>query len=96
MRQAKWAADAGFGRLWISDHFHPWNDQQGQSPLVWSVIGALSEAVPGMPVTPDPEAYARRVQSYVDARFDEVYVAQIGPRQEEFFQFWQDKVAPRL
>jgi G6PDH family F420-dependent oxidoreductase len=296
VRQAKWAADAGFERLWISDHFHPWNDQQGQSPLVWSVIGALSEAVPGMPVTTavtcptvrihpaviaqaaataavqldnrfvlgvgsgealnehilgdpwpsagvrlemleeavevirllhqggsrnhhgkhytvenariytlpdepvpiyvsafgpravrlagrigdgfvcvmpdadlvrayrdaggkgptqggfkvsyaptaeeglttahriwpneglpgelaqvlpqpkhfeqasqlvspdmldlpvgsDPEAYARRVQSYVDAGFDEVYVAQIGPRQEEFFQFWQDKVAPRL
>ena len=41
-------------------------------------------------------SHTRRVQSYVDAGFDEVYVAQIGPRQEEFFQFWQDKVAPRL
>jgi G6PDH family F420-dependent oxidoreductase len=51
VRQAKQAADAGFERLWISDHYHPWNDQQGQSPFVWSVIGALSEAVPGMPVT---------------------------------------------
>ena len=37
-------------RLWISDHFHPWNDEQGQSPFVWSVIGALSEAV-SLPVT---------------------------------------------
>src|SRR2546428_646359 len=25
-----------------SDHFHPWTDAQGQSPLVWSVIGALA------------------------------------------------------
>jgi G6PDH family F420-dependent oxidoreductase len=44
VRQAKLAEQAGFARLWISDHFHPWNDQQGQSPFVWSVIGALSEA----------------------------------------------------
>src|SRR3954463_2041495 len=49
--QARRAEDAGFEALWISDHYHPWNDQQGQSPFVWSVIGALSEAVPGMPVT---------------------------------------------
>jgi G6PDH family F420-dependent oxidoreductase len=50
VRQAKKAADAGFERLWISDHYHPWNDAQGQSPFVWSVIGALSEAV-DLPVT---------------------------------------------
>src|SRR3954452_8509680 len=43
--QARAAERAGFERLWISDHFHPWNDEQGQSPFVWSVIGALSEAV---------------------------------------------------
>jgi G6PDH family F420-dependent oxidoreductase len=45
MRQARMAADAGFQKLWISDHFHPWLEEQGQSPFVWSVIGALSEAV---------------------------------------------------
>lgn len=48
--QAKMAEDAGFERLWISDHYHPWNDTQGQSPFVWSVIGALSEAT-RLPVT---------------------------------------------
>ncbi len=48
--QAKLAEQAGFERLWISDHFHPWNAEQGNSPLVWSVIGALSEAV-SLPVT---------------------------------------------
>jgi G6PDH family F420-dependent oxidoreductase len=50
VRQAKQAVDAGFERLWISDHYHPWTDAQGQSPFVWSVIGALSEAV-DLPVT---------------------------------------------
>jgi G6PDH family F420-dependent oxidoreductase len=50
LEQARLAEEAGFEALWISDHFHPWNDQQGQSPFVWSVIGALSEAT-DLPVT---------------------------------------------
>ena len=50
VRQAKLAEQAGFERLWISDHFHPWNAEQGNSPFVWSVIGALSEAV-SLPIT---------------------------------------------
>ncbi|HEY2436291.1 MAG TPA: LLM class flavin-dependent oxidoreductase, partial [Solirubrobacteraceae bacterium] len=44
VRQARLAEEAGFEGLWISDHFHPWNEQQGHSPLVWSVIGAIAEA----------------------------------------------------
>ncbi|MCV7197390.1 TIGR03557 family F420-dependent LLM class oxidoreductase [Mycobacterium angelicum] len=48
--QAKRAEAAGFDALWISDHFHPWNDEQGQSPFVWGVIGALSQ-VTRLPVT---------------------------------------------
>ena len=48
--QAKRAEAAGFEALWISDHFHPWNDEQGQSPFVWGVIGALSEAT-SLPIT---------------------------------------------
>jgi G6PDH family F420-dependent oxidoreductase len=50
VEQAVLAERAGFEALWISDHFHPWNDEQGQSPFVWSVIGALSQ-VCGLPVT---------------------------------------------
>jgi G6PDH family F420-dependent oxidoreductase len=50
VEQAKRAEAAGFEALWISDHFHPWNDEQGQSPFVWGVIGALSEAT-SLPVT---------------------------------------------
>jgi G6PDH family F420-dependent oxidoreductase len=44
VEQAVLAEQAGFERLWISDHYHPWNDEQGQSPFVWSMIGALSQA----------------------------------------------------
>ncbi|HEY0933371.1 MAG TPA: TIGR03557 family F420-dependent LLM class oxidoreductase [Trebonia sp.] len=43
IRQAKLAQQAGFDALWISDHFHPWVDDQGNSSFVWSVIGAISQ-----------------------------------------------------
>ena len=41
-RPGRAADEAGFESLWISDHFHPWNEEQGQSPLVWSMIGAIA------------------------------------------------------
>jgi G6PDH family F420-dependent oxidoreductase len=50
IRQAEMAERAGFDSLWISDHFHPWLDEQGESSFVWSVIGALSQ-VTSLPVT---------------------------------------------
>src|SRR3954451_13215537 len=50
VKQAKQAQEAGFHALWISDHYHPWNDEQGHSAFVWSVIGALSQATT-LPVT---------------------------------------------
>lgn len=50
VRQAQQAEAAGFDALWISDHYHPWNDAQGQSPFVWAMIGALSQ-VCSLPVT---------------------------------------------
>jgi G6PDH family F420-dependent oxidoreductase len=44
VRFAQAAEAAGFRFALISDHFHPWLDQQGQSPFVWSVIGAIAQA----------------------------------------------------
>jgi G6PDH family F420-dependent oxidoreductase len=42
VQQAVLAERAGFDALWISDHFHPWNEAQGQSPFVWSMLGAIA------------------------------------------------------
>ncbi|MBI5090125.1 MAG: TIGR03557 family F420-dependent LLM class oxidoreductase [Actinobacteria bacterium] len=42
VRHAQMAADAGIESVWISDHFHPWLDEQGHSPFVWSVIGGIA------------------------------------------------------
>lgn len=40
--QARAAEQAGFESVLISDHYHPWLDAQGESPFVWSVIGAIA------------------------------------------------------
>jgi G6PDH family F420-dependent oxidoreductase len=40
---AQAAESAGLKFALISDHFHPWINDQGNSPFVWSVIGAISQ-----------------------------------------------------
>src|SRR5215208_7428178 len=47
VRNARRAEEAGFTTAWISDHYHPWIDAQGQSPFVWSVIGGIATATEG-------------------------------------------------
>lgn len=37
------AERADFDFVELSDHFHPWLDNQGHSPFTWTVLGALAE-----------------------------------------------------
>jgi coenzyme F420-dependent glucose-6-phosphate dehydrogenase len=39
---AQRAEAAGFDFLSISDHYHPWIQEQGHSPFVWSVLGSVA------------------------------------------------------
>jgi G6PDH family F420-dependent oxidoreductase len=41
--QAERAEEAGFAFASISDHFHPWVEEQGESPFVWAILGAISQ-----------------------------------------------------
>lgn len=50
VEQARQGEAGGFRSVLISDHFHPWLDRQGESPFVWSVIGAIA-ATTGLKVT---------------------------------------------
>ncbi|MBI2708855.1 MAG: TIGR03557 family F420-dependent LLM class oxidoreductase [Actinobacteria bacterium] len=45
-RFADLAAEAGLTGAWVSDHFHPWIDEQGESPMVWPVLGAIAASQP--------------------------------------------------
>ena len=49
-----------------------------------------------LPVGPDPERHAEKIKAFVDAGYDHVYIHQIGPDQEGFFDFWERELASRL
>jgi G6PDH family F420-dependent oxidoreductase len=51
VHNARRAEQCGFDAVWISDHFHPWNHEQGHSPFVWTAIGAIAEATDTLRVT---------------------------------------------
>jgi coenzyme F420-dependent glucose-6-phosphate dehydrogenase len=42
VRNAGRAEALGFDYVSVSDHFHPWVSAQGQSPFVWSTVGAIA------------------------------------------------------
>lgn len=44
VENARRAEESGFSFALISDHFHPWVDEQGESPFVWSVLGGIALA----------------------------------------------------
>jgi G6PDH family F420-dependent oxidoreductase len=48
------------------------------------------------PVGPDIEAHVASLQAYADAGVDELYVQQIGPEQDAFFDTWAPEVLPRF
>jgi G6PDH family F420-dependent oxidoreductase len=51
VRGAVLAEQAGFPALWVSDHFHPWLENQGESPFVWAALGAIAASTEQVRVT---------------------------------------------
>ena len=45
---------------------------------------------------PDPERHWQAIKQYERAGYDHVFVHQVGPDQEGFFQFYERKILPRL
>jgi hypothetical protein len=48
-----------------------------------------------VPAGPDVEPYLETLREYADAGVDTLFVAQMGPDQKGFFDFWTREVAPR-
>ena len=45
---------------------------------------------------PDPERHIEKIQKFIDAGYDHVYVHQIGADQEGFIRFYEREVLPQL
>ena len=48
------------------------------------------------PVGPDVGTHVQALRKFLDAGYDELYVQQIGPDQEPFFDFYAEKILPEL
>ena len=48
LKHAELAENAGFDMVTISEHFHPWVDDQSASNFAWATLGALTSAVPNL------------------------------------------------
>jgi coenzyme F420-dependent glucose-6-phosphate dehydrogenase len=49
-----------------------------------------------IPCGPDPERHLESIHAYGDAGFDAVFVHQIGPDQDGFFDFFKKEVMPKI
>ncbi len=64
-------------------------EQATENVSVDDVAGSIS-------CGPDPAVHLASVRKYAEAGYDEIFVQQIGPDQDEFFKFWTDEISPRL
>jgi hypothetical protein len=45
---------------------------------------------------PDPDAHIEKIQAYIDAGFDHVYLHQVGPDQAGFLAWAKREILPRI
>ena len=45
---------------------------------------------------PDPERHVEAIEKYIEAGYDEIYIAQVGDDQEGFLNFFAKELRPRL
>jgi G6PDH family F420-dependent oxidoreductase len=45
---------------------------------------------------PDAKRHLEAIRRFADAGYDHVYVHQVGPDQEGFFRFYQERILPEL
>ena len=45
---------------------------------------------------PDPERHVSKLQEFVDAGFDHIYIHQVGPDQQGFLRFYEKELSPAL
>ncbi len=86
-------------RLWANEYLPGELGQILPTPTYLELASTLvpeSAVAEAVPCGADPKPYVERVREFTDAGFDEVYIQQIGPDQDAFFEFWEAKVAPEL
>jgi hypothetical protein len=58
--------------------------------------GGSYERAEAVPCGPDLDRHVEALQAFADAGVDELFVQQIGPEQDAFFDTWAAEVLPRF
>lgn len=74
------AEDAGFDFVSISDHFHPWISEQGHSPFVWSVLGAIASRTTDIEVGVGVSCPTMRIHPAINAHAVATTACLLGDR----------------
>jgi coenzyme F420-dependent glucose-6-phosphate dehydrogenase len=99
-----WAQDEAAGRR-MAHEYWPNSGVQGElsqelpSPAFFEQAAKMvreEDIAEKVPCGPDPERHIKEITAFVEAGFDHVYIHQIGPDQEGFFQFYERHVLPKL
>jgi G6PDH family F420-dependent oxidoreductase len=97
-----WGPDAAkarktMHRLWATDEIPGEAAQLLPLPRQFAQLAELvGEDMITAPCGPDAGEHIKGIRAYTDAGFDEVYVGQVGPDYEGFFEFYAGQVLPRL
>jgi G6PDH family F420-dependent oxidoreductase len=99
-----WGADKAEARktahrLWFNQAIPGEAAQVLPSPAHFEQIGELvteDAAVESIPCGSDVADFVQAVKTYVDAGFEEIYLSQIGPDQQGFFDFWDRELRDAL
>jgi G6PDH family F420-dependent oxidoreductase len=86
-------------RLWANEHLPGELAQILPTPTHFEQASGMvppSAVEEGVPCGADPKPYIERIHAFTEAGFDEVYVQQIGPEQDRFFDFWESEIAPEF
>jgi len=76
VQYSKVAEHNGFNAVMVSDHFHPWTPQQGQSPFAWAVMAAIGESTKlrfGPGVSPPGWRYHPAIIAQASATMEAMY-----------------------
>jgi len=86
-------------RLWPNDHLPGELAQILPTPRHFEQASTLvtrDQVAEAVPCGPDIKRYVDTISEHVDAGYDEIYIGQIGPNQDAFFEFWSERLAGEL
>jgi G6PDH family F420-dependent oxidoreductase len=83
-------------RLWPNDQLPGELAQVLPTPTHFEQASTLvtpDQVASATPCGPDVERHVQAITEFVKAGYDEIYLQQIGPDQDAFFEFWAEKLS---